>query len=124
VVVKRGATAEVKIAVSVLPGFHVNSNKPSEEYLIPLTLKWEEGGALEAAGPTVFPKPRMEKYAFSPTPLSVFTGDFELIARLKAAAAAPQGPGMLIGKLRYQACNNNSCFPPKTAEVRVSYDVK
>jgi len=123
-VVKRGASAEAKIAVSVQPGFHVNSNTPSDPYLIPLKLTWAPGGALEAAGPPVFPKPQMEKYEFSDKPLSVFTGDFDLIAKLKAPAGASQGPGIMLGKLRYQACNNNSCFPPKTVEVRISYQIQ
>ncbi len=122
--VKRGASAEAKIAVSIQPGFHVNSNTPSDDYLIPLSLKWEQGAALEPAGPTVFPKPQMEKYEFSDKPLSVFTGDFDLTAKFKVPPTASQGPGILIGKLRYQACNNNSCFPPKTVDVRLSYEVQ
>lgn len=120
---KRGASAEAKIAVSVEPGFHVNSNTPSDAYLIPLKLTWASGGALEP-GEIVFPKPQMEKYEFSDKPLSVFTGDFDLTAKFKVPAGASQGPGIMLGKLRYQACNNNSCFPPKTVEVRLSYQVQ
>jgi hypothetical protein len=123
-VAKRGAAAEAKIAVSIQPSFHVNSNQPSEAYLIPLSLKWEAGGALEPDGPPIFPKPQMEKYEFSDTPLSVFTGDFDLIAKFKVPAGASQGPGIMLGKLKYQACNSNSCFPPKTVEVRLSYQVQ
>jgi hypothetical protein len=123
-VAKRGASAEAKIAVSIQPGFHVNSNHPSDDYLIPLSLKWESGGALESDGPTVFPKPQLEKYEFSDKPLSVFTGDFDLLAKFKVPAAASQGPGIMLGKLRYQACNTNSCFPPKTVEVRLSYQIQ
>jgi DsbC/DsbD-like thiol-disulfide interchange protein len=122
-VVKRGATADAKIAVSVQPNFHVNSNTPSDAYLIPLKLTWTPGGALEP-GAVAFPKPRMEKYEFSDKPLSVFTGDFDLTVKFKVPADAPQGPGIMVGKLRYQACNNNSCFPPKTAEVRLPYQVQ
>jgi len=122
-VAKRGASAEGKIAVSIQPGFHVNSNKPSADYLIPLKLTWTPGGALEP-GEVVFPKPQMEKYEFSDEPLSVFTGDFDLIARFKVPAGASQGPGIMLGKLRYQACNSNSCFPPKTVDVRLSYQVQ
>jgi hypothetical protein len=122
-VAKRGTSAESKIAVSVQPGFHVNSNKPSADYLIPLKLTWTPGGALEP-GEVIFPKPQMEKYEFSDEPLSVFTGDFDLIARFKVPAGASQGPGIMLGKLRYQACNHNSCFPPKTVEVRLSYQVQ
>lgn len=112
------------MAVSIQPGFHVNSNTPSEEYLIPLSLKWESSAALEPDGAPVFPKPRLEKYEFSDKPLSVFTGDFDLTAKFKVPAGASQGPGILLGKLRYQACNNNSCFPPKNADVRLSYNVQ
>jgi hypothetical protein len=122
-VAKRGGSAQAKIAVSIEPGFHVNSNTPSADYLIPLKLSWTPGGALEP-GTVVFPKAQMEKYEFSDTPISVFTGDFDLIAKFTAPAGAPQGPGILVGKLRYQACNNNSCFPPKTVEVRLSYQVQ
>ncbi|MGA2742633.1 MAG: protein-disulfide reductase DsbD domain-containing protein, partial [Bryobacteraceae bacterium] len=122
-VAKRGASAEAKIAVSVEPGFHVNSNTPSDPYLIPLKLTWAPDGALEP-GAVVFPKPQMEKYEFSDKPLSVFTGDFDLTAKFKVPAGASQGPGIMLGKLRYQACNNNSCFPPKTVEVRLSYQVQ
>ena len=47
VVGKRGAAVQAKIPVSVDPGFHVNSDKPKEEFLIPLSLTWTSAGALE-----------------------------------------------------------------------------
>jgi len=122
-VAKRGTSAEAKIEVSIQPNFHVNSNTPSDQYMIPLKLTWAPGGALEP-GEVIYPKPRMEKYEFSDKPLSVYTGDFDLMAKFKVPAGAPQGPGIMLGKLRYQACNNNSCFPPKTAEVRLSYSIQ
>jgi hypothetical protein len=114
---KHGATLEVKIPVLLKPGYHVNSNTPSEAYLIPLRLTWEPG-PLQAVE-VVFPKPHMEKYEFSTNPLSVFTGDFELVTKFKTAGDAANGPGMALGKLRYQACNHNSCLPPKTIEIKL-----
>jgi hypothetical protein len=114
---KRGATVEVKAPVSLKDGYHVNSNTPSEAYLIPLRLTWEPG-VLETVG-VEFPKPTLEKYAFSEKPLSVFTGGFELVTKFKVAATAPSGPGMALGKLRYQACNNNSCLPPRVLEIKL-----
>lgn len=122
VTAKRGTPLQAKIAISVQPGFHVNSNTPSDSYLIPLRLTWTPG-ALEP-GDVVFPKPQMEKYEFSDKPLSVFTGDFNLLAKFKTPASAPAGPGIMVGKLRYQACNNNSCFPPKSVEVRLPYQIQ
>ena len=120
---KRGAAVESKIPISIQSGFHVNSNTPSEEYLIPLKITWTATGALEAPR-VVYPKPTMEKYEFSPTPLSVFTGNFDLVANFKIAGNAPAGPGIAEGQLRYQACNSTTCFPPKNVPVKISYLVQ
>jgi len=120
---KRSAAVQVKIPCVVQPGYHVNSNKPSDEYLIPLKLTWKSTGALEG-GQIVYPKPTLEKYQFSETPLSVLTGNFELMANFKVAATAPAGPGVAVGQLRYQACSDRACFPPKTIEVTIPYQVQ
>jgi len=120
---KRNATVQVKIPVEVKAGYHVNSNQPSEEYLIPLKLTWTAMGALEG-GTVTYPKPALEKYEFSEQPLSVYTGGFLLVANFKVAANAPAGPGAAAGKLRYQACSNRACYPPKTVDITVSYQVQ
>jgi Disulphide bond corrector protein DsbC len=117
VTAKRGGAVEVKTRALLKSGYHVNSNTPSESYLIPLRLTWEPG-PLEAAE-VVFPKAHMEKYEFSPNPLSVFTGDFELVTKFKVAANASAGPAVVLGKLRYQACSNNACLPPRTIEIKL-----
>jgi DsbC/DsbD-like thiol-disulfide interchange protein len=119
----RGAAVQARIPVTVDPGFHVNSNHPSEEYLIPLKLTWTSLGALEG-GQVAYPAPTLEKYEFADKPLSVFTGAFSLAVSFKVAGNAPPGPGVATGKLRYQACNSNTCFPPKSADVNVAYQVQ
>ena len=119
---KRGDIVEARIPMTVDAGFHVNSNTPSEDYLIPLKVVWTAKGALEG-GELVYPKPSMEKYEFSDEPLSVFTGSFEIAANFKVAAGAPAGPGMAAGKLSYQACNARMCFPPAKVDISVPYQV-
>ena len=112
---------QAKLSVQLRDGYHVNSNTPSDEYLIPLKLTWS-AGPLETAG-IVYPKPQSEKYAFSDKPLSVFTGDFEILTRFKVSSTATPGPAALSGKLRYQACNDRMCFPPKSVDVTLPVDV-
>jgi hypothetical protein len=119
---KRNETATVKLRLQLRPGYHVNSNTPSDEYLIPLKLTW-------AADPlkveqVIFPKPQMEKYQFSEKPLSVFSGDFDVITKFKVAPNAPAGPALGTGKLRYQACNDRMCLPPKTVEVPLTIEIQ
>jgi hypothetical protein len=120
---KRGAAVQAKIPVVVQRGFHVNSDKPADEYLIPLKLTWKSTGALQG-GAITYPKPTFEKYEFAEKPLSVFTGSFDLVANFKVAANAAAGPGAAVGQLRYQACNDRACFPPKTIEVTIPYQVQ
>lgn len=123
VVGKRNASVEARIPVTVKEGFHVNSNKPSEEYLIPLKLTWTSPGALQP-GTVTYPKPTLEKYEFAEKPLSVLTGNFDLVASFKVSSTASAGPGAVAGKLRYQACNNRACFAPRTVDVTISYQIQ
>ena len=117
-VVNRTDNPSQVLKVTMKPGYHTNSNKPNEDYLIPFKLTWETGGPLEVVE-VVYPAPKMEKYDFSEKPLSVLGGEFEIVTKFKRAANPALGPGFLSGKLRYQACNDKMCFPPKTVEVKL-----
>jgi hypothetical protein len=122
VIARKGARAEVKLAVSLREGYHVNSNTPSEDYLIPMKLTWN-AAPLEVEE-TIFPAAKLEKYDFADKPLSVFSGDFEILTRFRTPASAPTGATVLTGKLRYQACTSSMCLPPKSVEVRLPVDVR
>ncbi len=118
----KGTEATVTFKASLPPGFHTNTNKPTEAYLIPLTLKWT-GGPLET-GSIVYPKGTMEKYSFSETALSVVSGEFSISTKFKVPAGAPTGAAAESGTLRYQACNDKACFPPKTLSVSFTVTVE
>jgi hypothetical protein len=120
--IQRGSEADSRLKVQLAKGFHVNSNTPSEAYLIPLRLTWE-GKALEVVR-VGFPKPVHEKYDFADKPLSVFTGDFEITTRFRTAAQAQPGMAIMSGKLRYQACTETTCYPPKTVPVKLTVSVR
>ncbi len=120
---KRNASVQVRIPLSVRPGYHVNSNMPREEYLIPLKLTWTSTGALDP-GAVTYPTPSIEKYEFADQPLSVFSGNFDLVAHFKVRGDASAGPGAATGKLRYQACSDRACYAPKTVDVTVLYQIQ
>lgn len=119
---KRGGAVEAKVTATLQPVYHVNSNTPNDDYLIPLRLTWEAG---PLGSPRVsYPKPELQNYSFSSKPVSVFSGAFEIRTQFTVAQNAPRGPGILLGKLRYQACNNSSCLPPRTLEIRLPYNIQ
>jgi thioredoxin:protein disulfide reductase len=120
--IKRGGQADLKLKAEVRAGFHVNSNSPADEFLIPLKLTWPREPV--EAEQVRYPKPQFEKYAFSANPVSVFSGNFEIVTRFKAPANAQPGAAPITGKLRFQACNEKECLPPRTIDVRVTLDIQ
>lgn len=114
---KRAGVSEYKLKLHLKAGYHVNSNKPGDDYLIPLRLNWADG-PLEASE-VLYPKPKLEKFEFSEKPLSLFDGEFELLTKFKVKAGTAPGPAQQAGKLRYQACNDKMCLPPKTIDIKL-----
>ncbi|MGC2660520.1 MAG: protein-disulfide reductase DsbD domain-containing protein [Bryobacteraceae bacterium] len=115
IVAKRGATVTQTLKLEVPPGVHVNSDKPKDEFIIPLKLTWADGLLLTKS--VTYPKP--EEIKVGTQDLTVFTGSFTIQTQFEAPPQAPTGSGTITGKLRYQACNNQMCFRPMTADVRV-----
>jgi len=121
VAAKAGTTIEVKLPVQLRAGYHVNTNMPPDPYLVPLRLTWDSGQL--SVSEVVYPKPSLLKVAFFPAPLPVFSGRFELLTRFKVAASAQPGLVNVPGKLRYQACNDRMCLPPKTIDITLPVSV-
>jgi thiol:disulfide interchange protein DsbD len=119
---KRGQEVTAPITAELQAGFHVNSNQPADEYLIPLKLTWVKG-PLETVQVS-YPKPLLEHFAFSQKPVSIFSGKFEIVTKFKTAPAAQPGMALMNGKLRFQACNDRECLPPKTVDVQFTVDVQ
>ncbi len=121
-IVKRGQTVPVDISIQLRSGYHVNSNTPADPYLIPLKLTLTSS-AVEAAN-VEYPKPQMQKFSFSDKPVSVFEGEFKAHTTLKALPTAPTGLTNVAGKLRYQACNDRMCLPPRTVDLKIPVDIR
>jgi hypothetical protein len=122
VVAKRQETVTAEFRIQLRNGYHVNSDKPADRYLIPLRFTWLPGPAQPLD--TRFPAPKMEKFEFSQKPVSVFDGEFKVKADFKIGSELPPGPLKIAGKLRYQACNQKMCLPPRTLDVTVPLEIR
>jgi len=121
--VPRGTEFQAAIVVDIARGYHMNSNKPTDPYLIPTTLKAEMPAGIELRD-TIYPAGKMEKFAFSPDkPLNVYTGSVTLRLKLAAQAGVALGATTVPVTLRYQACNDSACLPPVKVPVSVKFEV-
>ena len=108
-----GETAHLAIQMKLPDGLHTNSNKPRDPLLIPITLTINPAAG-DAVEELVFPSPVDLKQAGADQPLSVFTGTFVLGVALKVDAAAAPGDRVVNATLRYQACDERTCYAPKS----------
>jgi thiol:disulfide interchange protein len=116
VTVPAGKPSAVTLHFRIAPGLHVNSNKPHDEFLIPTVFSIPDGSGVKLAAANYPQGHDITLPADPKTKLNVYTGDFTIDARLVATA----GNHMVQAKLRYQACDNSQCMPPKTITVAVN----
>lgn len=122
VVAPRAKQTMVDLTFRVNSGFHINSSIPKSEYLIPTTLSMDPPTDI-VLGKIAYPKGEEIKFPFSPDEtLSVYSGDFTISVAIHPLESVTPGKYVMRGTLRYQACDNGQCFPPKT--LPVSFDVK
>jgi cytochrome c biogenesis DsbD-like protein len=105
-------------------GYHVNSNTPKSEFLIPTALKMDLGSATDIVlGKIDYPEGKDVSFPFSPDEkLNVYTGDFAITLAVHPLRSVVPAKYALHGVLRYQACDNSACYPPKT--LPVNFEVK
>lgn len=117
-----GTTARVAARVSIEPEWHVNSHKPTFEYLIPTELTLE----LPAGWPKVsmrYPKDKVQAFAFADKPLAVYEGDVAILSEVRIPAGTAAGAFPVHVALRYQSCNKSQCLPPVTTKTDVTLTV-
>jgi hypothetical protein len=115
VTVPAGKSTVVALHFRVAPGLHINSHNPKDEFLVPTTFSIPDGAGVKLDG-AAYPAGAEMTLPLDPqTKLSVYTGDFTLQARITAAP----GDHLVEAKLRFQACDNRACMPPKTIPVAI-----
>lgn len=119
---QRGRTIQAAVVMDIPAGYHVNSNRPMSKYSIPTVLKVEASNGVTVS-PVIYPRAIVRKLkASNNEPLAVYEGRAILRFNLNVSANY-QGSVSLKLHLRYQSCNDEVCFPPKTEEMNMGIDV-
>jgi cytochrome c biogenesis protein CcdA/DsbC/DsbD-like thiol-disulfide interchange protein/thiol-disulfide isomerase/thioredoxin len=112
-----GTTTRVALEVKLDPGYHVNSNTPLDDLLIPTVLTLEPPDGISLAG-VAFPVAVLLEQVGVEDPLAVFEEEFLIGAALSVDTSLAPGSYAVPGTLRYQACNDRMCFAPKNAPIQ------
>ena len=119
----RGRTVQGTIVMDIPSGYHANSNRPLEKFLIATQLQLEAPPGIRV-GSAVYPRAVLRSLKFSKNKVSVF----ERRTTIRFSVTVPRdfkgNSAELKARLRFQACNDDTCFPPQTREVKMWLNVE
>ena len=122
--IKPGSTAKIAFLFNLERNWHINSNRPLDEFLVPTILTLDQMDAIEVEK-IIYPEPKLVRLSFSEEPLSVFEGEFLVGVEVKIKET--EQPGITVElpfSLRYQACDDKQCLPPKTLKISYKIDIE
>lgn len=122
VTVRQGQKSPVAFTFHIKPGFHINSHLPATPELIPTALTFSPPEDLVIAK-IQYPAGQLTSFPFDPTQkLSVYSGDVIIRGVVLAVPKAVTGNYTVHADLKYQACDDSACYPPK--KLPVQFNVK
>ena len=120
---RKGRTVHANVVMEIPHGLHVQSNKPLDKFLIPTKLDVETPTGMKA-GAIVYPRAVMRNLKFSKNKVAVYEGRTSIRFPVTVQPNYAGGGAEIKGKLRFQACNDDACFPPVTREVKIWLNVE
>lgn len=120
--VSRGAAARGTIVLDIPGGLHVNSNRPNSEFAIPTSVRITAAGA--KAGAVSYPRGKNRRFQFSEDTINVYEGRTAFNFNLTVPANFKGNTIRVRAVVRYQACTDEVCYPPKNKEVTLTARVR
>jgi hypothetical protein len=100
---------ELIFHVTLKDGWHIFSQKPGDDFLIPPTFVFKNNGTVKLAGKvSERGKLKTERMEGIDNPIHYYEGQADFVQVVKARPGA-----RVSGEHEYQVCNNSMCLPPK-----------
>jgi hypothetical protein len=107
------------VDLQLKPGWHVNAERPLQDYLVPTSVRLaggEHGWRIER---TAYPVPRAVRLGFQPETLALYEGAVGIEALLQRMDGPREPLPWLPVEVRLQACSDAICLAPETLTLRV-----
>lgn len=117
-----GNVTVLNVELNIREPYHINSNQPLEDYLIPTLLEFEPEPGVEL-GDIVYPIAAIKEFSFTDTPMAVYEGIVSIPVEVTPGAVLSGKDIVLKGSVRYQACDDNTCLPPTNQAFAIQLSV-
>ena len=120
--VNGAAGGKLALFVDVTPKPNIHVYAPGSEFYIPITVKLNASTEI-TAGKLAYPK--SETITLLDEKVAVFQKPFRLTQDVTIDKAAKPGSKITVsGKVDYQSCDDKVCYPPESAPVTWTVNVK
>ncbi len=119
--VSAGSQFKLILEARIENTWHINSNKPNDEFLIPskVTVKGDELKLVNVS----YPKPKELTLEFSEKPVSVFSDIIKIELTFSVDKNINGGKYTIPVEFGYQACNDQTCMPPTSTNENLQIEV-
>ena len=121
--VRPGQAVTISLRLEIKAGWHINSNTPSLEYLIPTRIEFPDPGSV-LVDQVAYPEAHLVTLKFADTKLSVFEGTGTVRATIRPPRDRAAGASTARARLIYQACSDTTCLAPETVEFIIPLRVE
>jgi DsbC/DsbD-like thiol-disulfide interchange protein len=121
--VRRGRSAQAVVVMEIPAGYHVNSNRPLEKFLIPTQLQIEAPAGVKVSAVS-YPRALLRRLKFSKNQVAVYEGRAAMRFNVTVPASFGSDSTEVKARLKYQSCNDEVCFPPATREITIPVRVR
>ena len=113
-------TFTILFNINIKDGWHLNSNKPLDDYLTPTSVKLKDSTGYKILN-IEYPQEIISKLQFSDSELSLYEGNVTIKVMLEKNSGLFKVPNIASFELEYQSCNNKTCLFPvqKTLSVEL-----
>lgn len=120
--VTKGKAARATVVLSIPGGLHVNSSRPNSEYAIATRVTASAKGV--KLTPVIYPKGVDRKFEFSESVINVYEGRPSFWFNVTVPESYTGSTIAVNVAVKYQACTNEVCYPPKTKRITLTARVK
>jgi hypothetical protein len=113
--IKRGVVGKGSIVLIIPKELHINSNKPTSEFMIPTALKLSSNQVKITK--IIYPKGKNQKFDFSDEAINVYEGKTVIPFKFTVPKNLKNKTITIRALVSYQGCTNEVCYQPQKKEI-------
>jgi DsbC/DsbD-like thiol-disulfide interchange protein len=120
--IKRGGSGRGTVVFSIPGNLHTNSNSPGSEFAIPTVVSiTSPNGKISGIS---YPRGKNKKFSFSDDTLNIYEGTVKFGFNVSVPATFKGNSIKIRAVVKFQACTDSVCYPPKSQTVTFMASVK